>query len=221
MNLPTQAKRLLSRANTKLMQATCHILFTLGIAALGYVGYVSANSKAYQEVEKEKFSQAVVIHQQGVLQEGDVIGEIQVPRLGLDAMVVQGASTSNLQRAVSHLAKSALPGEWGNVVLAAHRDTFFRPLKDIRAGDAIRFRTVEGSFEYRVKSIEIVGPRDTRVLEPSPGRGLTLITCYPFSYIGRAPGRFIVRAREVERVIPGESSGVDRTQAGIAARVPK
>jgi len=221
MNLLPQPERALSAANTKLMQATCYFLLTLGFAALGYVGYVSADSKAYQEVEKEKFSQAVVNHQQGVLRAGDVIGEIQVPRLGLDAMVVQGESASNLRRAVGHIANSALPGEWGNVALAGHRDTFFRPLRDIRAGDVIRFRTAVRSFEYRVESIEIVGPKDTRVLESSSGRDLTLITCFPFSYIGRAPGRFIVRAREVDRVISGESSGVDREQAGIAPRVPK
>ena len=221
MNLLPRTKRAFSAAYLKLMRATCYFLLTVGVAALGYVGYVSADSKAYQTVEKEKFTQAIVTHQPAVLREGDVIGEILVPRLGLDAMVVQGDSASNLRRAVAHISNSALPGEWGNVALAGHRDTFFRPLRDIRAGDEIRFRTASGAFEYRVQSIEIVGPRNTKVLEPSSGRDLTLITCFPFSFVGRAPGRFVVRAREVARVIPGESSGIVPEQLGSVSPVPK
>jgi len=126
-----------------------------------------------------------------------VIGEIQVPRLRLNAMVVQGDSPANLKRAVGHLTKSALPGEWGNVALAGHRDTFFRPLRDIRPGDEIRFKTRERSFEYRVESIEVVAPTDIRVLKSSTGHDLTLLTCFPIYYIGPAPKRLVVRAREV------------------------
>lgn len=230
MNLPPLTSRGLSPAYTMLMRGTCYFLLTLGVAALGYVGYVSADSKQYQVVEKEKFAQAIekaeftkaiVTHQPAVLREGDVIGEILVPRLGLDAMVVQGDSASNLKKAVAHISNSALPGEWGNVTLAGHRDTFFRPLRDIRSGDEIRFKTSGGAFEYRVQSIEIVGPRDTRVLEPFSGRDLTLITCFPFSFVGRSPARFVVRAREVARVIPGQSSGVGRGQQGSVSSVPK
>jgi sortase A len=221
MNLLPRTKRGLSAPYTKLMRATCYFLLTLGVAALGYVGYVSADSKAYQAVEKEKFTQAIVTHAPYVLREGDVIGEIQVPRLGLDAMVVQGGTSLNLQRAVAHISNSALPGEWGNVALAGHRDTFFRPLRDVRPGDEIRFRTPRETFAYRVESIEIVGPRDTQVLEPLSGRDLTLITCFPFSFVGRAPGRFIARAREVGRAIPGQSLAPDREQQGTVAPVPK
>jgi sortase A len=207
--------------HTKLMRATSYFLLALGVAALGYVGYVSADSKAYQAIEKEKFVQAAVTQNPQMLREGDVIGEIQVPRLGLDSMVVQGGTSRNLRRAVAHISNSALPGQWGNVALAGHRDTFFRPLRDIRAGDEVRFKTAAGTFEYRVQSIEIVGPRDTKVLEPSSGRDLTLITCFPFGFVGRAPGRFIVRAREVARVIPGQSWAADREQQETVAPVPK
>jgi sortase A len=221
MNPLPRTKRGLFPAYTKVMRATCYLLLVVGVVALGYVGYVSADSKQFQAVEKEKFTQAVVTHQPTVLREGDVIGEILVPRLGLDAMVVQGDSARNLRRAVAHISKSALPGEWGNVTLAGHRDTFFRPLRDIRAGDEIRFKTSGGTFEYRVQSMEIVGPRDAKVLEPSSGRDLTLITCYPFSFVGRAPDRFVVRAREVARVIPGQSSGADPNQQGTVSSVPK
>jgi sortase A len=229
MNLPFRPTRGFSAAYTKVMSVTCYFLLTVGVAALGYVGYVSADSKAYQVMEKEKFTQAmeketliqaVVSHHPAGLREGDVIGEIQVPRLGLDVMVVQGDSAGNLRRAVAHISNSALPGEWGNVTLAGHRDTFFRPLRNIRAGDEIRFKTAGGAFEYRVQSIEIVGPRDTKVLQPFSGRDLTLITCFPFSFVGRAPGRFVVRATEVARAIPGQNSGAARDLQGIVSPVP-
>jgi sortase A len=221
MSLLPRTKRGLSAAYPKVMRAACYFFLALGVAALGYAGYVSADSKAFQAVEKDKFAQAIVPQIPRVPREGDVIGEIQVPRLGLDAMVIQGESANNLRRAVGHLSNSAMPGEWGNVALAGHRDTFFRSLRDIRAGDEIRFKTAGGAFKYRVASIEIVGPRDTKVLQPSSGRDLTLITCFPFSFVGRAPGRFVVRATEVARAIPGQTSGADRDLQGIVSRVPK
>ena len=91
-----------------------------------------------------------------------------------------------------------MPGEWGNVVLAGHRDTFFRPLRHIRIGDIITLRSFQGeAFQYRVESTSVVSPTDIEVLEPLNGRKLTLITCFPFNYVGAAPNRFIVRAVEV------------------------
>ncbi|MGC0774658.1 MAG: class D sortase [Candidatus Acidiferrum sp.] len=131
-----------------------------------------------------------------------MLGELQVPRLGLNAIVVQGDSTADLRRAVGHLSSSALPGEWGNVALAGHRDTFFRPLRDIRLGDSITIKTRARSFEYVVESIEVVAPTDIRVLEPSTGHDLTLLTCFPFHYVGPAPKRFVVRARQLDGRMP-------------------
>jgi sortase A len=83
-------------------------------------------------------------------------------------------------------------------VLAGHRDTFFRPLKRVHAGDAITLKTRNGDFEYAVESIAVVPPGDVHVLQSTGGRTLTLITCFPFSYLGPAPDRFIVRARELK-----------------------
>jgi sortase A len=128
-------------------------------------------------------------------------------------MVVQGDSPASLRRAVGHLSKSALPGEWGNVALAGHRDTFFRPLRDIRLGDEIRFTTSVRSFEYVVESIEVVAPTDIRVLEPSTGHDLTLLTCFPFYYVGSAPKRFVVRAREVDGMPQEQRAGEDEAKA--------
>jgi sortase A len=129
--------------------------------------------------------------------EGQVLGELVVPRLDLQAVVVQGDSPAALDRAVGHLSNSPLPGEPGNVALAAHRDTFFRPLRNIRVGDQIKFKTRQRTFAYQVESTQIVAPTDLAVLQPSPNHDLTLLTCYPFHYIGPAPQRFVVFARKI------------------------
>jgi sortase A len=184
-----------------ILRGACYFFLAFGILAMGYAGFVFADSHAYQALEMKKFKQAGLLSEPHILAEGDVIGEIQVPRLGLNAIVVQGDSAPNLRRAVGHLPKSALPGEWGNVALAGHRDTFFRTLRDIRLGDEIKFKTRERSFEYLVESIEVVAPTDIRVLKSSTGHDLTLLTCFPFHYVGPAPNRFVVRAREVDRMM--------------------
>jgi sortase A len=95
---------------------------------------------------------------------------------------------------VGHIPGTALPGEDGNIVLAAHRDTFFRPLRNIQKGDEIALTTWNGAFRYRVESIQVVGPDDVGVLQPTSLPTLTLVTCYPFYFVGSAPKRFIVRA---------------------------
>jgi sortase A len=125
---------------------------------------------------------------------GDLIGRLEIPRLNLSVMVVEGEDEELLARAVGHLPDTALPWESGHAVFAGHRDTFFRPLKDLRDGDAIRLTTIRGTFAYRVTSTKIVEPDDVSVLAPRPVRSLTLVTCYPFVYVGRAPKRFIVHA---------------------------
>lgn len=198
MNPLPQPTRAVSSTRMDVLRGACYFFLAIGLLALGYAGFVFADSHAYQAFEMKKFKQAGRLSEPRNLVEGDVIGEIQVPRLRLNAMVVQGDSPANLKRAVGHLTKSALPGEWGNVALAGHRDTFFRPLRDIRLGDEIRFKTRERSFEYRVESIEVVAPTDIRVLGAWTGHDLTLLTCFPIHYVGPAPKRLVVRAREVD-----------------------
>ena len=182
------------------LRGACYFFLAFGVLALGYAGFVFADSNAYQALEMKKFEQPGRLSEPHILAEGDVIGEIQVPRLGLSVMVVQGDSPASLRHAVGHLPKSALPGEWGNVALAGHRDTYFRPVRDIHLGDEIRFKTLEHNFEYVVESIEVVAPSDIQVLEVFTGHDLTFITCFPFYYVGPAPRRFVVRAREVEKL---------------------
>lgn len=200
MNALLRLRKSASSTQIHILRIVCYLFFAFGILSLGYAGFVFADSHRYQALEKKKFEQHGRLSEPHLLVEGEVIGEIQVPRLGLSAVVVQGDSTASLRHAVGHMPKSALPGEWGNLALAGHRDTFFRPLRDIQLGDEIRFKTPGHSFEYLVESIEVVAATDIQILEPSSGHDLTFITCFPFSYVGPAPKRFVVRAREIERV---------------------
>ncbi len=137
-----------------------------------------------------------------VLPEQSVIGRIEIPRIGVRGMVLEGTSDACLRRAIGHIEGTALPGQPGNIGLAGHRDTFFLGLKAIQEGDKIRIRTVDGTFTYKVESIRIVTPKDVNVLDPTPDPTLTLVTCYPFNFVGAAPDRYIVRAREI-RPAPG------------------
>jgi len=183
---------------TPMFRVISNILFAFGILALAYAGFLFADAHVYQAVQIQKLEQASPLAQPPHLADGDVLGEISLPRLQLEAVVVQGDSADDLKRAVGNLSNSALPGEHGNVALAAHRDTFFRPLRDIRVGDEIKFKTREHNFGYVVESMEVVAPSDISVLQPSTGHDLTLLTCYPFHYIGPAPKRFVVFAREIK-----------------------
>lgn len=137
---------------------------------------------------------------------GSVLGRIQIDRLNLSAMVREGVDEKTLSRAVGHLPYTALPGQTGNFAIAAHRDTLFRALKDIRKDDRITFQSPTGTYTYEVTSINIVKPSDLSVVQPQGNNKLlTMITCYPFYYIGSAPKRFIVHARLVERAQYPES----------------
>jgi len=132
------------------------------------------------------------------------IGRISVPRLRLTAMVREGVDEDTLQRAVGHIPATALPGHAGNVGVAGHRDTFFRSLKNLRRKDEIDFLTLDGNFKYQVESLKVVNPENAGVLAPYPENTLTLVTCYPFYYVGSAPKRFIVLARQIDsHSIPG------------------
>jgi sortase A len=128
---------------------------------------------------------------------GDPIGVIEIPRLGLSSVVLESDDTEALLFGVGHLADTPLPWHGGNSVLAAHRDTYFRDLGGIRPKDVIRFRAGDQELSYRVQETRIVGPTDVEVLAPTKTATLTLITCYPFHYVGPAPKRFIVRAERV------------------------
>jgi sortase A len=186
------------RTTAAILRAATYIFLALGILALCYVAYIVLDADSYQAYEQSKFENVRPGQiPSPPLVEGGVIGEIQVRRLHLKAIVIQGSSHTILRRAVGHIPETALPGEPGNVALAGHRDTFFRPLRNIRLGDAITFKTADGAFQYVVESTAVVAASEVGVLASSDGRTLTLITCFPFDYIGSAPNRFVVHAREL------------------------
>ena len=128
------------------------------------------------------------------LPEGSLVGRIAIPRLDVSTIVLEGVDETTLRRGAGHIPETALPGDRGNVGIAAHRDSFFRALKDIRKNDIVRLETLEGTYRYRVDWTRIVAPDETAVLGDTGGAALTLVTCYPFYYVGSAPNRFIVRA---------------------------
>jgi sortase A len=125
------------------------------------------------------------------------IGRLEIPRVGLSVIVVEGDDERTLDVAVGHLPDTPLPWQDGKAAFAGHRNTFFRPLRRIHVGDDIRLETRHGTFRYRVTRWTVVDPNDLRVLEPSPLEALTLITCYPFDFLGAAPRRFVVHAARV------------------------
>ena len=132
---------------------------------------------------------------------GEAMGRIEVPRLHVSAAVANGDDDGTLRVAIGHLPDTPFPWEaGGNSALAGHRDTFFRQLRNIRVGDEMRVATPYGDFSYQVSRTKIVTPDDLSVLEPTTEPTLTLITCYPFSYVGHAPKRFIVQAVRVPAV---------------------
>ena len=126
---------------------------------------------------------------------GDLVGKLEIPRIGISVMVLEGVESKTLKVAAGHVPGTAMPGVTGNTAIAAHRETFFRKLQGILPGDRIQLSTVRGTHEYSVDSTEIVGPQDTQILESQSQPELTLITCYPFYFVGAAPKRFIVHAR--------------------------
>ncbi len=187
------------------------LLLVSGIVCLGYYGYVSAETALYQRFEMRELdailasvpdrSADVVAPASNtalrtrIVKPGSAVGRIEIPRLGVSAVVRAGSDARTLRLAVGHIPGTALPGEAGNVGLAAHRDTFFRRLSELRPDDEVLLVTRDGTFSYRVAGTQIVEPSDVWVLDPTEQPALTLVTCYPFTYVGSAPRRFIVRAR--------------------------
>ncbi|MGH9648237.1 MAG: class D sortase [Bryobacteraceae bacterium] len=145
-----------------------------------------------------------------------LLGRIEIPSVQLTVMMREGVDVTSLRKAVGHLPSSALPGQAGNVVVLGHRDTFFRPLRGIAQGDPIRVKTRRGSFQYLVDLIQVVPPEQSLSFQENmPAKSITLITCFPFDYVGPAPRRFVVRARMLSDV---NSSEVDPPVHATAAK---
>jgi sortase A len=200
-----------------------HILLWVGTGALALFAwhyfeatyYQAEYEKAFERLETErprpssgelnsetdrrpadKESQANEAADSGVLD--DLVGRLEIARINLQVMVLKHADAASLRRGAAWIAHTAGPSEFGNMGIAGHRDTHFRPLEQIRKGDRIVLTTVDGErSEYRVDWIAVVSPSQIAVLDPTPNAAVTLVTCYPFDYVGRAPKRFVVRAMRI------------------------
>lgn len=201
------------RTRGRVWRSLERLLIVIGLASLGYYAYASVETRLYQELENRELDAILAsgpgwhaaepaptpADREGPRRPpavGSAIGRIEIPRLGISVVIRAGSDARTLRLAVGHIPGTALPGDMGNIGLAGHRDTFFRRLRDIRADDEIRIVTPEGTFVFRVEGTSVVMPKDTWVLDASTAPTLTLVTCFPFTYIGSAPQRFIVRATE-------------------------
>ncbi len=195
------------------VRACSYVFFLAGAAILIGSGLLLLQAHAHQRQAMQRFeldrrtSVAVaesprpgtVTFTEPVAKNGSVLGELEIPRLGIDTLIFQGDDAQILRWGTGHIPGTPLPNSpRGNVGLAAHRDSYFRPLRNIRHDDLIVIKTLRGVQHYAVQSTKIVTPDDVGVLDNTGHRVLTLVTCYPFYYIGSAPKRFIVQARAMD-----------------------
>jgi sortase A len=172
-----------------------YVCWSAGAAAIVWFawGYWSSARFQSQQAQRLEILQQAPV-EKTLAREGDPFGEISIPRLGLSAIVAEGVDEETLRHAVGHFPESSTPEAAGTVALAGHRDTFFRPLANVRLHDLVQLKTPQGKYEYEVVHTAIVGPEHVEVVQSSPQSDLTLVTCYPFRYVGQAPLRFIVQA---------------------------
>jgi len=186
-------------------------LLIVGLSCLGWYGLAAADAahngqQARAAIERaldESEAVALDVDLSAPVPEREremgssLVGLLEIPRLGLSTPVVEGDDSVALRGAAGHLPDTPRPWEEGNSAIAAHRDGVFRPLRKIRVGDELLVQTPRGELRYTVTGTRIVVPTDLSVLRKTTAQTLTLITCYPFNYIGAAPKRFIVQAERV------------------------
>jgi len=184
-------------------------LLVIGIGCLAYYGFSLVEAGLYDLVQGYRLDSLlqdpsawgakgrIAAATRSTVKTSGLVGRIEIPRIGLSAIVAEGIEESTLRKAVGHLPETPFPGEPGNVALAGHRETHFRKLGDVRSRDRIQLKTPDGIFQYRVESAVVAKPTETDKLRPGSVPSITLITCYPFNFIGRAPERFVVRAVQV------------------------
>jgi len=194
-------KGIFAKRGQRFIRWTRLVLLMVGVLALSYVGLTLLDARIYQEnaeLTLEEQIQAQETHETAppklTTKEGDILGRIEIPKIGLSVVVLEGTTSQTLQHGVGHIKGTALPGEPGNVGIAGHRDTYFRGLKDIRANDEIQIETIAGITRYEVDWIQITVPSDVAIVSSATDSALTLVTCYPFHYVGAAPERYVVHA---------------------------
>ncbi len=226
MKFGTKSQMLLPSRTNSFLRWSQYLFFIIGILALSYCGFALLDARLYQDYQTRRFQKALKDSRPSIgsgehlypsplptaLAEansakaeslgiagrgGYPLGRIEISTIGLAAMILEGTDERTLRRAVGHFPGTPLPGQQGNVAIAGHRDTFFRALRNILKDDEITLTTLNGSYRYRVDSTKVVDPEDTEVLDDSDNAILTLVTCYPFDFVGSAPKRFVVRAHRI------------------------
>ncbi len=182
-------------------RAVSLVLIVIGIALLGYVaseywGMYRSQQKLEAEWERQAASFSTPAH--AVISPEQMLTRVVIPKIGLDAIVIEGASRKELSEGPGHMKQTAMPGETGNAVITAHRDTFFRHIYELVKGDRIQVRRTGRVFTYEVTGKKIVMPDDVSVIRQTPDPQLTLITCYPVYYIGPAPKRLVVFSKLID-----------------------
>lgn len=210
----------LSPGGKALGALAANVLVAAGALALAVSAWALLSGALYQRVQKIRFAEELpVVEDSGVAHDSAapestvsapparprrfgllapdplVIGQLRIARIGLDVMVREGIDEGTLRRAAGHVPSTALPGQTGDFVVLGHRDTFFRPLRAVERGDVVRMRTRHGQFTYRIDSVEVVDLEGLRAIRTASREAITLITCFPFDYVGPAPRRLIARGR--------------------------
>lgn len=204
-----------ARSRALLLTIVEAVAWAAGIVCLVYVGvrhvdgvngtresmrrfteYKDAQHHSRESVDLTLWSEARIKAWQGTrhLASPTPIAMLRIPRIHLEVPVLEGTDEDTLNRALGHIDETAMPGANGNAGIAGHRDGFFRGLMHVAPGDTIELETLHGTEDYRIERTWIVNPDDVSVLDPTPERSLTLVTCYPFYFVGPAPQRYIVRA---------------------------
>lgn len=185
------------RMFTLLLRWSGTLAMAAGIAILAWSGMTLYRSRVFQQEQTAALKQEMehsAVAKWALPKPGALLGNVSIPRVGISSVILEGDDDHYLALSVGHIPGTAMPGQRGNVALAGHRDTFFRGLQHIRHGDDILLTTPHGNQLYQVDFTHVVSPKDVSVLKDTGQPLLTLVTCYPFSYIGPAPERFIVRA---------------------------
>ena len=196
-----------SQRGSRLLRWVAYLLVIGGGAALGWSLGVMADAHLAQRQARERLESmpaattssapALTAPARATPEAGTPLAELSIPRIGLSVVVLEGSDEQTLHRGLGHIETTPLPGESGNVAIAGHRDSFFRPLRNIQVGDDIMLDTPGERVHYRVSSFHVVNPSEVSVIDPTNDAVLTLVTCFPFYFVGSAPDRFVVRARLV------------------------
>ena len=191
---------MIRRISARILWVGGCLFVVAGLSALSWCGYCVVRTAKYQARVEALLDRELIHRPVGTpAKAGEPIGTLNIPRLGISSVILEGTDEHTLSLSVGHISDTALPWNSGNTGLAAHRDTFFRGLRNVRDGDRILLTWPGGTRVYEVDSTRVVSPDDGYVLDDVGRPLLTLVTCYPFHYIGPAPERFIVQAHPLDR----------------------